>query len=576
MNVLLSLAIENRPKMRRVCLNRKDSIVDILWFRPTDNCNSFTNFKVYGRDNVLNFFQLYGTYTDYSLDHVNFKLPNILGSWTFFLIYNQTCNGLDSVYSDTISVDFSPPANSQIDSVSVDILTQKTIIGWRKNTDNDVRGYFIYHFDEPNNKNIIISNTTATAYTDLNNTRDPAQSSYQFEIAAEDSCRNASGISDPHGTIFLQSSIDECTQKITLKWNRYKGWAEQAYEIYLKTNAGFKLINTVFDPNISGFTYDFPSFGVNYCFFVRAIKVGGLVSSSSNISCASSSTIIPAKLSYIAKASIQNNNVELTLVTQNGTSLKQVNIYKAEENNPFSIWKTIATSGGTLDIIDNNVNVQSKYYRYFFNTEGPCMIFDSSQIAKTILLNVNMNSPGNQQLNWNLYDNFIKLTQNQEILLSDNSSYNRGSPWNIISTISNTTKIASDFTTFGANQEKICYCIRAIENQPTQQYKRQDTSYSNIQCVTADPIVYFPNAIQLNGYNTIFAPEGVFIDSTKSSFVIYNRWGEMIYETNKIFLGWDGTENNAAIQSDVYAYKATIVGINGKTLYFDGTITVLK
>jgi gliding motility-associated-like protein len=107
-------------------------------------------------------------------------------------------------------------------------------------------------------------------------------------------------------------------------------------------------------------------------------------------------------------------------------------------------------------------------------------------------------------------------------------------------------------------------------------FGRKDTSYSNIECLNADPIVYFPNAIQINGFNTSFYPKGVFIDYTKSSYQIYNRWGQLVFETDNIQTQWFGTYNYSVVESEVFAYKATIVGLNGTIKYYDGTIIVLK
>ena len=68
----------------------------------------------------------------------------------------------------------------------------------------------------------------------------------------------------------------------------------------------------------------------------------------------------------------------------------------------------------------------------------------------------------------------------------------------------------------------------------------------------------------------------MFIDYTKSSYQIYNRWGQLVFETNDIQTQGYGIYNNSTIESEVFAYKATIVGLNGSIKYFDGTIIVLK
>jgi hypothetical protein len=567
------LGVENRPKMRRACLNRIDSTLELQWNKPTDICGTFTRFDLYGRDNNLAVFQKLGEYNSFILSNLNIKLSN-LKNWEFYLIYHKSCNGIDSIFSDTIIIDNIPPINSDLDSVSVEMNTQKTILGWSKNSSSDVKGYIIYHVTSTNS---VIADTNSTSYLD-NGIRNPSTGSENYSIAAYDSCNNTSLISIPHRTIYIQGVLNQCLKTITLSWSPYIGWNVSSYDIFVSTNGGaFKLAGNVVQ-NISSFTYNFSSFGDTYCFYIRGYKdLNPNTSSSSNKICVSTGSIIANKNSYIAKVSVYNNIVELVLITETGKSLQKVNVYKKEGNTSFALWQSLNTSGGVLRITDPSVYVHSKNYSYYFTTEGPCnLIFDTSQISTTILLSVLMVSPGDQLLNWTPYNKFIKNTQKQELLLSKSADFNNSSTWNTLTTYSSLLDNGSDQTNFSVIQDKICYCIRAIENDANLLFGRKDTSYSNIECLNADPIVYFPNAIQINGFNTSFYPKGVFIDYTKSSYQIYNRWGQLVFETDNIQTQWFGTYNYSVVESEVFAYKATIVGLNGTIKYYDGTIIVLK
>lgn len=565
--------VEGRPKMRRACLNRIDSIIDLQWYKPTDNCGSFTSFSIYGRYNSLSLYDLLFTSSNFNTSSANIKLKNLL-NWEFYLVYNKSCNGIDSIFSDTLFIDNTTPLDQELDSVSVDLSTQKTIIGWKKSLSSDTKGYYIYHITGTNS---IIYDTSSTSLLDKGN-RNPGSGPVNYGIAAYDSCLNASLISPGHKTMYLNGQITDCpTQQITLSWTPYVGWQVFEYQIFLKINSGnYTKIGSVIS-NINSFVYNYTSFGSTYCFYIRAIDISKSKSSSSNISCYTSNGLFPTKNSYVAKASVKNKEIELVLVTETGKSLKQINLYKSTNSGSFSLFQTIPSTGGVISLTDNSVNVSLNTYSYYFTTEGRCnYIFDTSQIARTILLNVQMSSPGNQSLGWSLYNDFIKKTGSQQILLSNDPSYNNSSPWNILNTEPSSTNTYSDNNTFGPNQEQLCYCIRAIENNPNPSFNRKDTSYSNIVCLTADPVVFFPNAIQLNGFNTVFFPKGTFIDYEKSSFQIYNRWGQLIFETKDILKGWNGSSDDRLVESDIYVYKAIIVGINGTVLHFDGTITVLK
>ena len=71
-------------------------------------------------------------------------------------------------------------------------------------------------------------------------------------------------------------------------------------------------------------------------------------------------------------------------------------------------------------------------------------------------------------------------------------------------------------------------------------------------------IFYIPNAFTPDGdeKNNTFKPiitSGV--DLFNYNFVIYNRWGEVIWESNNPDYGWDGTYNNIICQDGLYTWK---------------------
>jgi gliding motility-associated-like protein len=98
--------------------------------------------------------------------------------------------------------------------------------------------------------------------------------------------------------------------------------------------------------------------------------------------------------------------------------------------------------------------------------------------------------------------------------------------------------------------------------------------------LTPKPILYVPNAFTPDGdiYNSTFYP--VLTAGYKSNdyeFLIFNRWGELIFESNTIGEGWDGTYKEHNCQDGVYTWKL-VVGrsINGEQLEYTGHITLLR
>lgn len=76
--------------------------------------------------------------------------------------------------------------------------------------------------------------------------------------------------------------------------------------------------------------------------------------------------------------------------------------------------------------------------------------------------------------------------------------------------------------------------------------------------VDEELIYYIPNAFTPDGneYNDTFKPVfSVGIDPNDFSMYIYNRWGQVIFETRDIKSGWDGTYNGEIVQDGLYSYS---------------------
>lgn len=87
------------------------------------------------------------------------------------------------------------------------------------------------------------------------------------------------------------------------------------------------------------------------------------------------------------------------------------------------------------------------------------------------------------------------------------------------------------------------------------------TGCSDVLCKTIvvqeDIVVYVPNAFTPDGneFNQYFYPVVRGVDSQDYDFLIYDRWGELIFESNNVSIGWDGTYKGKIAQSGTYTWK---------------------
>ncbi len=85
------------------------------------------------------------------------------------------------------------------------------------------------------------------------------------------------------------------------------------------------------------------------------------------------------------------------------------------------------------------------------------------------------------------------------------------------------------------------------------------------------PTAFSPNGDRLNDEFRIYT-DGV----TEFDMMIFNRWGEMIFRSDDLKKGWDGSFNGKTCQQDAYVWKARITFFDGRIYEGSGSITLLK
>lgn len=87
---------------------------------------------------------------------------------------------------------------------------------------------------------------------------------------------------------------------------------------------------------------------------------------------------------------------------------------------------------------------------------------------------------------------------------------------------------------------------------------------------------YIPNAFTPNGdgNNEYFKP--VISGVKKYHFQVYNRWGELLFQTHESTQGWDGTRNGQASQVGNYVYVVEAIDKIGNEKAYKGTFLLIR
>jgi gliding motility-associated-like protein len=92
-----------------------------------------------------------------------------------------------------------------------------------------------------------------------------------------------------------------------------------------------------------------------------------------------------------------------------------------------------------------------------------------------------------------------------------------------------------------------------------------DTTCGYIE-VRDEFIIWVPNTFtpDADEYNNVFLPVVSMIDIHNYDFFIFDRWGELIFESHDVNLGWDGSYKGRLVKEGVYTWKIRL-----KSVYSD-------
>ena len=87
---------------------------------------------------------------------------------------------------------------------------------------------------------------------------------------------------------------------------------------------------------------------------------------------------------------------------------------------------------------------------------------------------------------------------------------------------------------------------------------------------------YAPNAFTPDGdtFNNTYSIS--VIGAKKFDFMIFNRWGDLVYQTSDIYFEWDGSYKGKMVPDEALVYRTKVTDLEGFVHEYYGTITILK
>jgi len=528
----------------------------------------------------------YPTGTWSLIDSVPYNVTNynnIIDICDEFLNYRITLNNTLCEYTSQINgatfTDQTPPDIPNVINVTIDTLTHETTINWTASNAPDTYGYIVYMQDPITGFLIEID----TVYGQFNNTytyyETYVNGSVTYTVAAFDSCPSPTGAPfnlsarDPnfHTTIFLESEIAVCDSDVQLSWNPYGGWNALSYEIYMKINGGtWQMVGTTATTNYTFEGHDL----VTYEIVIKAIGQNNITSFSNIDSFTVVRTAKPS-YNYLQTASVEfdDSAVEIKHIYDQSATISRMELQRLN-NGIFETIQTVSTASSPQTFIDEDVSVDIQSYTYRVVLYDSCGNEGSiSNIGKTILLNTQIdNTELIAYLTWSNYDDFDGSIIGYYIYRSIDNQYNP-TPIGFLSPFERSYQ--DDLSELETNS-KVCYRVEAVEGPNV--YASPQTSSSNESCVVIEPTIYVPNAFYPDGVNSVFIPTLLNYEIGSYRMTIFNRWGQVVFQSSNPLEGWNGRINNVGAQAETatYVYMIEIKDGNGEQIMTRGHVSLLR
>lgn len=556
---LVSKAINAPPLVLRACLNYDTDIVTLSWKQSPDLCGSFTKYTIYGSEDNGPFLKIEDI-PDITFNEYPHQLITANTNWRYYITVLHLCDGADSATSNTVLLDNTYPLTIELDSLSYDLNTQDIIAGWSPNPSPDNKGYELYDYNYISESADSIG--TTIGYTiNITNLR---IGNFPVVLSSYDSCNLTSVFSTPHRAVKLDGLLDTCDRSISLVWNKYQGWdAIDSQILHVSINGGPFVRDTALSSFTNSFIYKEVQLGDTLDFYIRTHRRSSSVSStSSKLTFKTRELIIPTHL-YLSWVTVNDNaplksTISLSWNSSKLNDIREFNIQRKLGTNSYSpILSLNPTLNKTEYVISDN-NTNADLYVYTYRTLAINKCYDTvliSNESSNVLLNI---IPSQIHTAYNGWENGVSSYEFQ--YTKDRSTWN--------------TQYSSTAPILLEQTDSIgCYRISATENQNT--YGYSSLSHSNITCRFDSLKFYVTTAIAPDGINNKFTITGQGIDYYKSTYDIYNRWGELINRSN-IKQPWYALYQNSPVQSGIYIYIAHMYGVLGEYQKDSGTIHVVR
>lgn len=564
--------VYNAPKL--TCVHNLNTSIELTWKLPTVTCGTFNAYYVYVSNSKNGPFTLLDSVKIQSQTTYTHVGVNTSQNWFYYLTSSFNCPAsFFSASSDTFQ-------NSRIQTpelLSASVINGKTVLTWRKNTVPQTWGYPIAIPGVGYADTVVGINDTT--FTDTSAAFDPNTKSVAYRVGAMDECSGQngnSGLSDIHKTMFLTQTPNVCQGTIKLEWTKYVGWnGAKEYQILVSKNGSAETKITTNDSATNSFIYNDYIVGDSLCIRILALHPSYTgVSAYSNQLCFRAQKIQqPRFLSIYRVSVISPTKVQLEWLVDSIANVKTFVVERSTDTADMEEVLRFAPNAPLKDIqkiIDTTITNTSERVFYRIVALDSCGGKTYSKPVPILFLIGEQVLLFQNQLDWfyqNIDSTTVSTTNLNRTLLSTSTIFNP--------TIS-ITQYVDALETQPKQTGKACYVLDQKYTYQAFGKKITTSTLSNVVCIDLHPVIYIPNAFKPEGVNKVFKPVVSYGNRDTYRMQIFNRWGQVLFETTDVNQGWDGTYKGTLLPQDGYMYVINIDDTGGVPILKKGVVLLLR
>ncbi len=495
--------------------------------------------------------------------HVNYKVTNKKG-----------CQAIEEKQNYVHSLDKIQEKPS-LKFVSFGKADEQTMeINWEASKSKGFQAYHLIREDGfshiKNKKVVVIKDKAKTQYKHLLNPKiDQVGASYKLTI--EGKCGFFTDTSKIHSVSKLQVKTDSHFTN-DLSWKAYEGWNAVGKYRILRGVEGGKSLKTV--ATVDGDKNQYSDKGLcskKYNYKVAAVHENRGYASYSNQTSQIPEYKSPEINRLVTRSTVQNGEV---LTEWNEPKGWNPDHYVIDRKSKHSgNWEIGFAETQNTHFKDDEAKTKQRAYTYRIRAANHCGDFSNfSNKGTSIHLKTSV-SEDKINLDWNPYKGWQNGVKHYTIKVKKGNDGFK--------------KIAQ------VNGNQTQYADKNIHDQVDTAYgykviatgRDDKKSVSNAAWAVMPSRVFVPDAFSPNddGLNDEFKIVGNSLDNFSNDNIrefemqVYNRWGEQIFKTNDMKVGWKGNyKDGKKVPKGSYIYKVKAYALDGKAYFLKGEVKVIR